>query len=111
VFDRISEKFSEVRQSANNASESVNRFLDSIVGPGAEARGNAFARLIDLSYTKPIETFLDRLARFFDLIDRIAAGAARVGEFFGGRGQLSLPGGSFDPTGNLSLIPAPAPTT
>jgi hypothetical protein len=94
TFARLREQTDRVREAMNKAQDAT-RTLAGALGFDFEESASLFSRYVDGYLLRPLEPLISRLEKLIDLYDKFAAAVKRVSDFFGGTGQLSIPGGEF----------------
>jgi hypothetical protein len=90
----------DLREQFRNTRDAANRFFDSISAGSTEQKASLFARYVEFYFIKPLDRFASNVSEVLGLIERFLDAAARLGDFFSGRGVF---GGNFG--GAIELPP------
>jgi hypothetical protein len=114
VFERLRNRAGAIATQFDATRQAFDTLLDGIVGPSAEEKATAFARLIDLGFVRPFEYVLGLVEELLGLLETLFRFADRVRSFpdvfrgFGDIGRFDL--GEVDLfTGQTSGGGRPAP--
>lgn len=95
VFAETRVKLGDLKLAAEGAVGSFNDFLNSIGRVEAEGSKGFFAKSIEIAYVKPVNDLIDGFKELLRIIDVFFATAARVSEFFQGRGVFGSSASGF----------------
>jgi hypothetical protein len=94
------ETLRDLRQQFLDTRDAASRFFDSISAGTTEQKASLFARYIEFYFIGPLDRFASNVTEVLGLIERFLDAAARLGDFFSGRGVF---GGNFG--GAIELPP------
>jgi hypothetical protein len=92
VFERVKEQARDTGRSFIALADAFGDFRSSISGAETQTAASLFASYIDFYFVKPIEFLLDRIEKLNEGLAIFLTRAARVADFFRGRGVF---GGDF----------------
>jgi hypothetical protein len=86
------ETLRNLRDQFGRTRDAASRFFDSISAGSTEQKASLFSRYVEFYFIKPLDRFAGRVEEVLGLVERFLDAAARLGDFFSGKGVF---GGNF----------------
>jgi len=105
AFARLELAWFDLKKQASDTGEAFQTFIDSISGQDTEEKASFWARVVELQYIKPLESFIEKLEVALDFIERLLGAWTKIIETVRGADVDRLSGIGFAPPGSPTPIP------